>query len=79
MRLIYFIPLLSTKGGQERTLTDKANFLARQGHEVLFVTYEHDGPLAYQLPPRSDTPILIATISASIISPSGDALGHCCN
>lgn len=51
MRLIYFIPLLSTKGGQERTLTDKANFLARQGHEVLFVTYEHDGPLAYQLPP----------------------------
>ena len=49
MRLIYFIPLLSTKGGQERTLTDKANYLAQQGHEVLFVTFEHEGPLAYQL------------------------------
>lgn len=49
MKLIYFIPLLSNKGGQERTLTDKANYLARRGHEVLFVTYEHEGPLAYQL------------------------------
>ncbi len=49
MRLIYFIPLLSTVGGQERTLTDKANWLTANGHEVMFVTYEHEGPLAYQL------------------------------
>lgn len=49
MRLLYFIPLLSTYGGQERTLTDKANWLADHGHEVMFVTYEHEGPLAYRL------------------------------
>lgn len=47
MRLIYFLPLLSTKGGQERTLTDKANWLVNQGHEVLFVTFENDGQIAY--------------------------------
>lgn len=51
MKLIYFTPLLSTKGGQERTLTDKANYLAGHGHEVMFLTYEHDGPLAYLLSP----------------------------
>lgn len=51
MRLIYFIPLLSTVGGQERTLTDKANSLASKGHEVMFVTYEHEGALAYELDP----------------------------
>lgn len=51
MRLIYFIPLLSTVGGQERTLTDKANYLASKGHDVLFVTYEHEGALAYELDP----------------------------
>lgn len=50
MRLMYFIPLLSTVGGQERTLTDKANFLAGKGHDVMMVTYEHgSGPLAYDL------------------------------
>ena len=51
MKLIYFIPLLSTKGGQERTLIDKANYLVDIGHEVLFVTYEHEGPIAYQMDP----------------------------
>ena len=51
MKLIFFTPLLSTKGGQERTLTDKANYLAGHGHEVMLLTYEHDGPLAYQLSP----------------------------
>ena len=51
MRLIYFIPLLSTTGGQERTLIDKANYLVGKGHEVMFVTYEHEGPIAYQLDP----------------------------
>lgn len=33
MKQVYFIPLLSTKGGQERTLTDKANWLAQHRHE----------------------------------------------
>ena len=49
MKLLYFIPLLSTVGGQERTLIDKANYLVAKGHEVIFVTYEHDGPIAYQM------------------------------
>ena len=49
MRLLYFIPLLSTKGGQERTLIDKANWLAEHCHEVLFVTYANDGSVAYWL------------------------------
>lgn len=49
MKLLYFIPLLSTKGGQERTLIDKANWLAENSHEVLFVTYANDGPVAYSL------------------------------
>ena len=49
MRLIYFIPLLSTFGGQERTLIDKANWLVENGHEVLFVTFANDGVVAYSL------------------------------
>ena len=52
MKLVYFIPLLSTRGGQERTLTDKANYLSARGHEVMFLSYEHEGPLAYQLSPK---------------------------
>ena len=49
MKILYFIPLLSTIGGQERTLIDKANYLVGKGHDVLFVTYEHNGPIAYQM------------------------------
>lgn len=52
MKLLFFLPLLSTKGGQERTVTDKANWLAERGHEVLLVTYENDGPPAYELDVR---------------------------
>lgn len=49
MRLLFFTPLLSTKGGIERTLTDKANYMADKGHEVIIVTYEHEGTAVYQL------------------------------
>jgi glycosyltransferase involved in cell wall biosynthesis len=49
---MYFIPLLSTIGGQERTLIDKANYLVGNGHEVMFVTYEHEGPVVYELAPN---------------------------
>jgi glycosyltransferase involved in cell wall biosynthesis len=51
MKLLYFSPLLSTCGGQERTLLDKANYLVGQGHDVLFVTYEHEGRIAYPMDP----------------------------
>lgn len=49
MRLLFFTPLLSTRGGIERTLIDKANFLVERRHEVMIVTYEHVGPVAYEL------------------------------
>lgn len=52
MKLLYFLPILSTKGGQERTLIDKANYLVTQGHEVLFVTFENDGDIAYPMDKR---------------------------
>jgi len=52
MRLLYFLPLLSTKGGQERTLIDKANYLVGQGHEVMFVTFENNGAIAYPIDKR---------------------------
>jgi glycosyltransferase involved in cell wall biosynthesis len=50
MRLIYFLPQLYNKGGLERTLTDKAEYMASKGHQVMFVTIEHHGSLAYELP-----------------------------
>ena len=49
MRIIYFLPFLSQFGGLERTLADKANWLVENGHEVLFVTYEHEGRIIYAL------------------------------
>lgn len=52
MNLLYFLPILSTKGGQERTLIDKANYLVSQGHEVMFVTFENDGSIAYPIDKR---------------------------
>lgn len=52
MKVLYFLPILSTKGGQERTLIDKANYLVSQGHEVMFVTFENTGPIAYPLDSR---------------------------
>ena len=49
MKLMYFLPLLSTAGGQERTIIDKANWLVEKGHEILLVTFENDGDVAYSL------------------------------
>ena len=40
MRILFFYNSLAMKAGIERTLTDKANYLAEHGHEVSFVTYE---------------------------------------
>lgn len=39
MRLIYIAPFLHPIGGLERTLTDKANYLVRKGHEIILLTY----------------------------------------
>lgn len=40
MNIAFVLRSLANSGGIERTLTDKANYLAEQGHQVLFVTYE---------------------------------------
>lgn len=50
MKLLYFTPQLSNFGGIERTITDKANYLAKEGHNVTIVTYEQlNRPYAYYL------------------------------
>lgn len=38
MRIIFFIPVLSTAGGSERVITTLANYLVRNGHSVQIQT-----------------------------------------
>jgi hypothetical protein len=39
-------------GGAERVITDKANYLANAGHQLLLVSYEQgQHPLPYELHP----------------------------
>ena len=53
MKLIYIAPFLSPVGGLERTLTDKANYLIGEGHEVMFLTFmQGQGKVFYDLDPR---------------------------
>lgn len=51
MRILYVIEKMSVRGGTERILTDKMNYLAEHtGHEVVLMTLWHDdSPYAYQL------------------------------
>jgi len=50
MRIVFVLRSLVHGGGVERTLTDKANYLYEQGHEVVFLTYENGcHPLAFPL------------------------------
>lgn len=52
MKLIFFTVQLSTIGGVERTLIDKANFMVAKGHEVMFVTIDHgSAPYSYDIDP----------------------------
>lgn len=39
MKIIYIVRSLHPVGGIERTLSDKANWMVGQGHQVMFVTY----------------------------------------
>lgn len=39
MKVIYIVRSLHPVGGIERTLSDKANWMVSQGHQVMFVTY----------------------------------------
>lgn len=50
MKLLYLIEDYSVKGGAERIISQKANALAAQGHEVTIVSVYHDErPLSYPL------------------------------
>ena len=50
MRIVFVLRSLVHGGGVERTLTDKANYLYEQGHEVVFLPYEIGcHPLAFPL------------------------------
>jgi len=52
MNIVFIIQSLSLGGGVERTLTDKANYLAEAGHRVTMVTYEQGlHPLSFELHP----------------------------
>ena len=50
MKIFILFRSVANRGGTERTLIDKANFLAENGHDVTFVTYEQrNHPYAYPL------------------------------
>ena len=50
MNIFFIIRSLANRGGVERTLTDKANYLASIGHKVTMVTYEQrNNPIVYEL------------------------------
>lgn len=50
MKIIFVLRSIANRGGVERTLIDKANYLATKGHNVLFVTYEQGNhPFAFGL------------------------------
>lgn len=52
MRIIYLIKSFANKAGVERVISDKMNWLADHGYEVLLVTYEQgDHPYAFYLSP----------------------------
>lgn len=40
MKILYLIPSFANKAGTERVISDKINFLAENGYEITFVTYE---------------------------------------
>ena len=54
MRIVYVIEGLSVKGGLERILTDKMNYLAEHtAHEIVLMTVWHeDGEVPYPLSPK---------------------------
>ena len=52
MRILIMHRSFALVGGAERVITDKANFLAQKGHELMLVSYEQGlHPLPYELHP----------------------------
>ncbi len=53
MKIFYTYPSLTTKGGTDRVITEKANWLVAHGHEVAFVCDSQNGrPPVFPLDPR---------------------------
>ena len=54
MKIVFNIAHLATRGGKERVLVNKANYMAREwGAEVVVVTTEQKGrPVVYELDRR---------------------------
>lgn len=52
MRLLIIHRSFALVGGAERVITDKANYLAKEGHQLMLVSYEQgQHPLPYELHP----------------------------
>ena len=52
MRILIIHRSFALVGGAERVITDKANYLAKEGHQLMLVSYEQgDHPLPYELHP----------------------------
>lgn len=52
MKIIYILKSFAAKGGEERVMADKMNYLASHGHEILMVTFEQgEHELVYPLHP----------------------------
>ena len=52
MRILIIHRSFALVGGAERVITDKANYLANEGHQLMLVSYEQgDHPLPYELRP----------------------------
>ena len=52
MKILIIHRSFALVGGAERVITDKANFLAKKGHQLMLVSYEQGGhPLPYELHP----------------------------
>ena len=50
MRILFVLRSIVLSGGIERVMTEKANWLANNGHQVLFLTYEKSShPLSFPL------------------------------
>ncbi len=52
MRILIIHRSFALVGGAERVITDKANYLANEGHQLMLISYEQgDHPLPYELHP----------------------------
>ena len=52
MKILIIHRSFALVGGAERVITDKANYLANEGHQMMLVSYEQgDHPLPYELHP----------------------------